>query len=163
MRENCNSPSTVTADADAFLNMFDDFSSMGAAMRRVMTRAITDPQVLYIFILNVLLLYIFTVILKYLILQVYKELTEWSHLSADPELSDTILSTTQSYQHALKSLLNPEPPEELKDCPCLREQLVHKTFLEELMFWTIKFEFPEKVVCLLLNMLRDPDYKVKIR
>ncbi|KAL0268005.1 UNVERIFIED_CONTAM: hypothetical protein PYX00_010107 [Menopon gallinae] len=134
MRENCNSPATVTADADAFLNMFHDFSAMGTAMRRVMTRAITDPQV-------------------------YKDLTEWSHPSADPELSDTMLSTTQSYQHALKSLLNPEPPEELKDCPSLQEQLVHKTFLEELMFWTVKFEFPQKVVCLLLNMLPDPDYK----
>jgi E3 ubiquitin-protein ligase UBR3 len=48
------------------------------------------------------------------------------------------------------------------DCPTLQEHLVHKTFLEELMFWTVKYEFPLKVVCLLLNMLPDPDYKVSI-
>ncbi|KAJ8969228.1 hypothetical protein NQ317_002183 [Molorchus minor] len=30
---------------------------------------------------------------------------------------------------------------------------------EELVFWTVKFEVPQKVVCLLLNMLPDPDYK----
>jgi len=48
------------------------------------------------------------------------------------------------------------------DCPTLQEHLVHETFLEELMFWTVKYEFPLKVVCLLLNMLPDPDYKVSI-
>lgn len=36
---------------------------------------------------------------------------------------------------------------------------MHKTLLEELVFWTVKFEFPQKLVCLLLNMLPDPDYK----
>lgn len=46
------------------------------------------------------------------------------------------------------------------DIAALQEVLVHRTFLEELVFWTVKFEFPQKVVCLLLNMLPDPDYKV---
>jgi len=41
----------------------------------------------------------------------------------------------------------------------LQEHLVHTTFLEELMFWTVAYEFPQKLVCLLLNMLPDPDYK----
>lgn len=27
------------------------------------------------------------------------------------------------------------------------------------MFWTAKGEFPQKIVCLLLNLLPDPDYK----
>lgn len=27
------------------------------------------------------------------------------------------------------------------------------------MFWTVAYEFPQKLVCLLLNMLPDPDYK----
>jgi E3 ubiquitin-protein ligase UBR3 len=30
------------------------------------------------------------------------------------------------------------------------------------VFWTVKFEFPQKLVCLLLNMLPDPDYKVNL-
>lgn len=52
------------------------------------------------------------------------------------------------YEEALKSLPNPDDPdvsEELKDCPSLQKDLVHKTFLEELVFWTVKFEFPQKV------------------
>jgi len=53
-------------------------------------------------------------------------------------------------------------PHFVSDCPTLQEHLVHETFLEELMFWTVKYEFPLKVVCLLLNMLPDPDYKVSI-
>lgn len=47
----------------------------------------------------------------------------------------------------------------VSDCISLREHLEHTTFLEELMFWTVAYEFPQKLVCLLLNMLPDPDYK----
>ena len=31
--------------------------------------------------------------------------------------------------------------------------------MEELVFWTVKYEFPEKLVCLLLKMLPDAEYK----
>lgn len=48
------------------------------------------------------------------------------------------------------------------DIPGLQENLSHSTFLEELVFWTVKFEFPQKIVCLLLNMLPDQEYKVCI-
>lgn len=48
------------------------------------------------------------------------------------------------------------------DCVALQKRLVHRCFLEELMFWNIKFEFPQKMVCLLLNLLPEPDYKVCI-
>lgn len=44
--------------------------------------------------------------------------------------------------------------------PCIIESLKHKCFLEELLFWTIKYEFPQKMVTFLLNMLPDQDYKV---
>ncbi|XP_019731364.1 E3 ubiquitin-protein ligase ubr3 [Hippocampus comes] len=40
------------------------------------------------------------------------------------------------------------------------ECLKHKCFLEELLFWTIKYEFPQKKVTFLLNMLPDQDYKI---
>lgn len=40
--------------------------------------------------------------------------------------------------------------------------LKHKCFLEELLFWTIKYEFPQKMVTFLLNMLPDQDYKVLV-
>ena len=32
--------------------------------------------------------------------------------------------------------------------------------LDELVFWTYKYEFPTKLVCLLLYMLPDQRYKV---
>ncbi|KAK7870457.1 hypothetical protein R5R35_000735 [Gryllus longicercus] len=119
-------------DADQFLTMLHDFSAMGAVMRRVMTGALTNPQI-------------------------YKNLTECP--VADSEYSSYMEESQRVYQEVLKSLPNPEPPDEYKDCPSLQEHLVHRTFLEELVFWTVKFEFPQKVVCLLLNMLPDPDYK----
>ncbi|XP_078537716.1 E3 ubiquitin-protein ligase UBR3 isoform X2 [Lissotriton helveticus] len=38
--------------------------------------------------------------------------------------------------------------------------LKHKCFLEELLFWTVKYEFPQKMVTFLLNMLPDQGYKI---
>nr|XP_033800346.1 E3 ubiquitin-protein ligase UBR3 isoform X5 [Geotrypetes seraphini] len=42
----------------------------------------------------------------------------------------------------------------------IMDVLKHKCFLEELLFWTIKYEFPQKMVTFLLNMLPDSDYKI---
>ncbi|KAH8009626.1 hypothetical protein HPB51_018894 [Rhipicephalus microplus] len=41
----------------------------------------------------------------------------------------------------------------------LQPVLIHRSFLEELVFWMVKFEFPQKLVCFLLNMLPDITYK----
>ena len=60
------------------------------------------------------------------------------------------------YDNALASLPNPEPTIQM---PALTAPLEHKSFLEELFFWTVKYEFPEKLVCLLLKMLPDTQYK----
>ena len=46
------------------------------------------------------------------------------------------------------------------DIPGLNQKLVHITLLEELVFWTVKFEFPQKIVTLLLSLLPDQSYKV---
>ena len=48
----------------------------------------------------------------------------------------------------------------LADMKGLDPELNHKTFLEELVFWTVKFEFPQKFVTLLLSLLPDNQYKV---
>ncbi|KAK0134878.1 E3 ubiquitin-protein ligase ubr3 [Merluccius polli] len=42
----------------------------------------------------------------------------------------------------------------------IMDSLKHACFLEELLFWTIKYEFPQKMVTFLLNMLPDQDYKI---
>ncbi|PSN42091.1 E3 ubiquitin-protein ligase UBR3 [Blattella germanica] len=99
-------------DADSFLSMLHDCSAMGAAMRRVMTGALTNPQI-------------------------YKNLTDLSPDAAiSTEYHRYLLESKRIYNEAIKSLPNPEPRDEYKDCPSLQEQLVHRTFLEELVFWT---------------------------
>lgn len=120
-------------DADAFITMLLDFNNMGGLMRRVLTGALTNPQM-------------------------YRVLNELPQNSKS-EYARYMIESKTIYENALKSLPNPEPMEEYRDCPSLQEHLTHRTFLEELVFWTVKFEFPQKVVCLLLNMLPDPDYK----
>lgn len=44
----------------------------------------------------------------------------------------------------------------------LGHQLVdsHSSMLEELVFWMIKWEFPQSIVTLLLGLLPDDTYKV---
>ncbi|KAF5282499.1 hypothetical protein FQR65_LT14269 [Abscondita terminalis] len=136
LRENSSSPDAYKGaiqDADAFITMLLDFNNMGGLMRRVMTGALTNPQM-------------------------YRVLNEIPQ-NTDSEYSQYMLESKRIYDQALKSLPNPEPIDEYRDCPSLQKHLTHRTFLEELVFWTVKFEFPQKVVCLLLNMLPDPDYK----
>ncbi|XP_044728240.1 E3 ubiquitin-protein ligase Ubr3 [Chrysoperla carnea] len=130
--ENSESYRIAIQDADSFITMLLDFNNMGALMRRVITTALTNPQK-------------------------YRSLLEIPQNKS--EYAKYMVESKRLYEEAIKSLPNPDPPDDYKDCPSLQEQLVHKTFLEELVFWTVKFEFPQKVVCLLLNMLPDPDYK----
>lgn len=39
------------------------------------------------------------------------------------------------------------------------KDLTHSSFAEEFLFWTIVYQFPQKLVCFLLNMLPDSTYK----
>lgn len=39
------------------------------------------------------------------------------------------------------------------------KDLSHSSFAEEFVFWTIVYQFPQKLVCFLLNMLPDTTYK----
>lgn len=65
----------------------------------------------------------------------------------------------RKYEEALKNFPAMEPPEEYKHIPALGQKMKHSTLLEEFIFWTFKFEFPQHIVCFLLNMLPDQDYK----
>uniref|UniRef100_A0A0C9QRP8 E3 ubiquitin-protein ligase n=1 Tax=Fopius arisanus TaxID=64838 RepID=A0A0C9QRP8_9HYME len=155
LRENCKAGAdyrNAIQTADAYLKMLLELNDMGALMRRVMTSALTNPQ-------------------KYQGLMDPGRTSSSSSSSSWSSSSSSAASGGQSeydaycqeshviYQDAIKNLPNPEPPDEYKDCPSLQEDLVHTTFLEELMFWTVAYEFPQKLVCLLLSMLPDPDYK----
>jgi len=67
--------------------------------------------------------------------------------------------SNRKYEEAVKTFPSSDPPEEYAHLPALGKKLVHKTLLEEFIFWTFKYEFPQNVVCFLLNMLPDQDYK----
>ncbi|XP_052267250.1 E3 ubiquitin-protein ligase UBR3-like [Dreissena polymorpha] len=121
-------------DAEQFLSFLHSLSDMGAAMRRVMARALTDPE-LYSHLIN-------------------------QHISGEAEASNSFyMKSKRDYEAAVDSLQYPRGFDELDDIPGLNQKLVHKTFLEELVFWTVKFEFPQKIVTLLLSLLPDLRYK----
>jgi E3 ubiquitin-protein ligase UBR3 len=80
----------VIDEADSFLTMLHEFSAMGAAMRRVMTGALTNPQI-------------------------YKNLVECSAEGAgSSEYQRYMAESKQLYTEALRSLPNPEPPDEYR-------------------------------------------------
>lgn len=80
--------------------MLLDFNNMGGLMRRVMTSALTNPQ-------------------KY---RVLNEIPD----PPDSEYAKYMIESRRIYEEALKSLPNPDPMEEYKDCPPLQEHLVHR-------------------------------------
>lgn len=47
------------------------------------------------------------------------------------------------------------------DLPGLSQELHHSCLLDELVFWMVKYEFPEKLVTLLLSLLPDEHYKAR--
>ena len=127
----------VTVDeADAFLSLLQDFCDMGTAMRNVIIRCLISGKI-------------------------YTSLTcaGQSRNSDDSEYAAYMRRSTEKYEAALNALPVPELSKKYCECPTLTTRLVHTTFLEELLFWTVKYEFPQKLVCLLLIMLPDQQYK----
>ena len=123
----------IIKEADLFLKLLHDFSSLGSAMRIVMTNCLIDPET-------------------------YRRLT---NVEGDytEEYSNFMSRSKDMYEDALRSLPNLEPPSKFQDCPALSADLRHQSLLEELVFWTVKYEFPERLVCLLLKLLPDTNYK----
>uniref|UniRef100_F6Z886 E3 ubiquitin-protein ligase n=1 Tax=Monodelphis domestica TaxID=13616 RepID=F6Z886_MONDO len=126
------------------ISFLEDLTKMGGAMRSVLTQVLTNQQ-------N------------------YKDLssglgenacTKKSHEKylialkgsglAFPE--DKLTCGMQDQAAGTSSLAVPDQS--------IMDVLKHKSFLEELLFWTIKYEFPQKMVTFLLNMLPDQDYKI---
>ncbi|PNI86326.1 UBR3 isoform 2 [Pan troglodytes] len=126
------------------ISFLEDLTKMGGAMRSVLTQVLTNQQ-------N------------------YKDLTSGLGENA------CVKKSHEKYLIALKSsgLTYPEDklvygvqePSAGTSSLAVQDQsimdvLKHKSFLEELLFWTIKYEFPQKMVTFLLNMLPDQEYKV---
>ncbi|XP_058064446.1 E3 ubiquitin-protein ligase Ubr3 [Anopheles bellator] len=112
--------------------MLMEFNNMGELMRRVMTRTLIDRKV-------------------------YRGLFEQPY----PINSNRnyLRNSRRLYEDALHQFPSPEPPPEYAYLPALGRTIVHGTLLEEFIFWTFKYEFQQQIVCFLLNMLPDQDYK----
>lgn len=122
-------------EADAFLSLLQDFCDMGTAMRNVIIRCLVSRKI-------------------------YTSLTCLpGGGEADSEYVAYMRRSKERYEAALNALPVPELSKKYCECPTLTTRLVHTTFLDELLFWTVKYEFPQKLVCLLLIMLPDQHYK----
>ncbi|ROT84089.1 putative E3 ubiquitin-protein ligase UBR3 isoform X1 [Penaeus vannamei] len=119
-------------ESSLYLDLLQDLSRLGAAMRKIMTKSLCNPNV-------------------------YTDLTQPSSNSMNNEY---LKQNKTWYEEALNSIPFGEVPPGYQDIPTLNGPLVHKTFLDEIVFWTVKFEFPQKLVCLLLNMLPDTEYEL---
>uniref|UniRef100_A0A5S6QS61 E3 ubiquitin-protein ligase n=1 Tax=Trichuris muris TaxID=70415 RepID=A0A5S6QS61_TRIMR len=78
-------------------------------------------------------------------------------------LKNTILGLLgKFYEEALSTLSPIYAFHELEvyDCLDLYAPLNHCTLLEETMFWMVKFEFPQRIVNILLSLLTEQDFKV---
>lgn len=128
-------PALTAYSCEAFANMLIDLNNMGEIMRKVMTRTLINADVY-----------------SYFMETPFQDTRNGRFLKANRE----------KYEDAVNRFPNPEPPDEYRDLPALGKKLVHTTLLEEFIFWTFKFEFPQTLVCFLLNMLPDQDYKVSI-
>ena len=53
--------------------------------------------------------------------------------------------SNRKYEEALNSFPSPDPSEDYEDLPALGKELTHNTLLEEFIFWTFKYEFPQNV------------------
>ncbi|XP_041979503.1 E3 ubiquitin-protein ligase Ubr3 [Aricia agestis] len=119
-------------ECEGYVQMLMEFNNMGDLMRGAMTKALINPQM-------------------------YRNLVEPPF--PDTEYGHYMCESHNMYEKAIESFPAPEPPDEYRDLPALAPRLTHNTLLDEFLFWTFKYEFPQNVVCFLLNMLPDQDYK----
>ncbi|XP_037868471.1 E3 ubiquitin-protein ligase Ubr3 [Bombyx mori] len=119
-------------ECEGYVQMLMEFNNMGDLMRSAMTKALINPQM-------------------------YRNLVVPPF--PDTEYGAYMAESHHMYERALDLFPAPEPPDEYCHLPALAPRLTHNTLLEEFIFWTFKYEFPQNVVCFLLNMLPDQDYK----
>ncbi|KAF8771573.1 E3 ubiquitin-protein ligase Ubr3 like protein [Argiope bruennichi] len=137
LRENSEPDTHHTAMhfADGFLSLLQSHSEMGAAMRSVMTQALTNPQIYYMLAIDC---------------------ETGNHLQYRRESLSQYLNARNSLQSSDDDISSSDTD---RTTWYSVEHLKQSSFLDELVFWTIKFEFPQKLVCLLLNMMPDLTYK----
>uniref|UniRef100_A0A4W3I964 E3 ubiquitin-protein ligase n=1 Tax=Callorhinchus milii TaxID=7868 RepID=A0A4W3I964_CALMI len=151
----CRDLQKTLQQMEPLISLLEELTKMGGAMRSILTRVLANQQI-------------------------YKDLStgEKTYAKKNYEkylsaLRDSVLvsSEDQSVTTALYHMEDQDGSQgvgkrkRVKLCnsakdPSIMDVLKHKCFLEELLFWTVKYEFPQKMVTFLLNMLPDQDYKV---
>ncbi|GBP21655.1 E3 ubiquitin-protein ligase Ubr3 [Eumeta japonica] len=131
-QRNSDSYRIAIQECEGYVQMLMDFNNMGDLMRGAMTKALINPQM-------------------------YRNLVEPPF--PETEYGYYMVESKKMYEKAIESFPAPEPPDEYRNLPALALRLQHNTLLDEFIFWTFKYEFPQNIVCFLLNMLPDQDYK----
>lgn len=127
-----NDYSTAAKNCDEYCSLLMELNNMGELMRNVMTRALINTEL-------------------------YDKFCNEPY--PNTKFGVQMNRSNRRYREAITMFLTPDPPEEYYNLPALNESIQHKTLLEEFTFWTFKFEFPQNIVCFLLNMLPEQDYK----
>ena len=131
-------------DIDVYItNLLNPLTSMGAAMRTVLSEVLLDPR-LY---------------------EKYARRCECNELDSKSFLEERYRNYVRTRcdlpNFDLHSYYNGCASCPAEECPQkqVNPDFIHHTFIQELVFWMVVYKFPQKLVCFLLNMLPDSDYK----
>lgn len=142
------------SSCEHFVQCLSNFSQNGEAIRIVIAETLTDPN-------------LYSALVSIPCADAPSTSGSSSPTTASRSSWDQAFAavTHEKYLRAIKDL----PPPKLNFSASLEpdavprlfsEPLQHGTFLDELVFWTIRQELLQKLVCLLLNvMLPSPDFK----
>ncbi|GFO41996.1 E3 ubiquitin-protein ligase ubr3-like [Plakobranchus ocellatus] len=118
------------AEVETFLGLLQSLSDMGAAMRRVMAEALVDEE------------------------QYKKSTSGLNPESKEHRIYAVFLEQLNS--HGLRYPLNFDKYKARKG---MDQKLEYTTIIEELLFWVLRYEFPQQLVTFLLGLLPDDLYK----
>uniref|UniRef100_A0A674MSD6 E3 ubiquitin-protein ligase n=1 Tax=Takifugu rubripes TaxID=31033 RepID=A0A674MSD6_TAKRU len=142
------------------ISFLEELTKMGGAMRTVMTKILTNQQAfkeLCMGKINCTVLHMWKYIVMSKLVLPKTTVNVWAGFTVHFNCAITL--EDQDGGQSVGQRKRVKLSSSTKD-PCIIESLKHKCFLEELLFWTIKYEFPQKMVTFLLNMLPDQDYKI---
>lgn len=134
--------------ANALLSdVFIYLNDLGTMMQDIICRALTDPIL-------------------------YKDSLNTVNKEDDLDYQHRIRSLADNYRRAVQEIqLSSIFPnldasqiccqEYIQDLESFKPELEHKTFLDEIIFWTILNEFPSNLITFLLKMLPNEEYKLQ--
>ena len=132
-------------EIDTYLtNLLSPLTAMGAPMRTIISQVLLDPAV-------------------------YQQYAKACETLGNLERKNFLMSRHENYLLTRMAMPNFALKHYYRGCSICppnacslrleNSEFTHNTFVEELLFWTVQYEFPQKLVCFLLNMLRDGEYK----